>query len=143
MIKGLSHITFMVKDLERMSRFLIAIFDAREVYASGDETHSIAREKYFLINGIWIAIMEGQSPNEKTYNHVAFQIEDHEFENYAQRIMSHGIEILPGRNRNPAEGRSLYFYDFDCHLFELHTGGLEERLVNYTGGPTAQKRDHH
>ena len=31
------------------------------------------------------------------------------------------------------EGRSLYFYDDDNHLFELHTGTLEERLQRYEG----------
>ena len=30
------------------------------------------------------------------------------------------------------EGRSLYFYHFDNHLFELHTGTLDERLRSYT-----------
>jgi len=30
------------------------------------------------------------------------------------------------------EGESLYFYDFDNHLFELHTGTLEERLARYS-----------
>lgn len=29
------------------------------------------------------------------------------------------------------EGRSLYFYDYDNHLFELHTGTLTERLKRY------------
>ncbi len=29
------------------------------------------------------------------------------------------------------EGRSLYFHDHDNHLFELHTGTLEERLARY------------
>lgn len=75
MIKGLSHITFIVSDLERTSRLLVDIFDASEVYDSGHTTHSIAREKFFLINGIWIAIMAGESLPEKTYHHVAFQIE--------------------------------------------------------------------
>ena len=75
--------------------------------------------------------MEGDSAAGKTYNHVAFQIDDEDFDGYADRIKSLGIEILPGRNRNPSEGRSLYFYDYDNHLFELHTGTLEERLAYY------------
>ena len=131
MIKQLSHMTFVVKDLEKMGRLLTAIFDAREVYDSGPETFSIAPEKYFVINGIWIAIMEGDSSTSRSYNHVAFQIDENDFEDYADRIKSLGIEILPGRKRNPSEGRSLYFYDYDNHLFELHTRTLEERLAYY------------
>ncbi|MGC3347905.1 FosX/FosE/FosI family fosfomycin resistance thiol transferase, partial [Enterococcus faecium] len=29
------------------------------------------------------------------------------------------------------EASSIYFYDFDNHLFELHTGTLQERLKSY------------
>ena len=47
MIEGLSHVTFVVRDLDRMTRILIGIFGAREVYASGDEIFSVAREKFF------------------------------------------------------------------------------------------------
>ena len=34
MIEGLSHITFIVRDLDRMTAILEGVFDAREVYAS-------------------------------------------------------------------------------------------------------------
>ena len=40
--------------------------------------------------------------------------------------------------RTPArvegEGSSLYFHDWDNHLFELHTGTLETRLERYAKG---------
>ena len=49
MIAGLSHMTFVVRDLERMTRILTGIFGAREVYASGEETFSVAREKFFQV----------------------------------------------------------------------------------------------
>lgn len=42
-----------------------------------------------------------------------------------------GIEIRESRNRIKEEGRSIYFYDYDNHLFELHTGTLNERLEAY------------
>jgi fosfomycin resistance protein FosX len=59
MIEGLSHITLIVSDLGRMEDFLTHIFDAKVIYSSGDATFSISREKFFLISGLWIAIMEG------------------------------------------------------------------------------------
>jgi hypothetical protein len=58
-IEGLSHLTFIVRDLERMSR-LIEVLGGRQVYASGDETFSLSREKFFVAGGLWIAIMEGR-----------------------------------------------------------------------------------
>ena len=131
MIEGLSHITFVVRDLDRMSRFLTTIFDAQEMYSSGDKTFSIAREKFFLINGIWIAIMEGDPRSDKIYDHVAFKVTEEDLDAYAQRLELLGVEIRENRSRVVGEGRSLYFYDYDNHLFELHTGTLEQRLARY------------
>ncbi len=131
MIAGISHLTFIVKDLELASRFFRFIFDAEEIYSSGDKTFSLSREKYFLINDLWICIMEGDSLADRSYNHVAFKICDEEFEIYEARAQSLGVDIRPSRPRLAEEGRSLYFYDFDNHLFELHTGSLSERLNLY------------
>jgi fosfomycin resistance protein FosX len=131
MIEGLSHITLIVHDLERMTEFLTHIFDAKEVYASGDKTFSIAREKFFLINQLWIAIMEGEPLPHKTYNHIAFKIREEDFEQYTERIRTLGIEVCNDRPRIQGESRSLYFYDYDNHLFELHTGTLDQRLDRY------------
>lgn len=133
MIEGLSHITFIVRDLERTSSFLSGIFDAKEIYSSGDATFSISREKFFLIGGMWIAIMEGESLQEKTYNHVAFKIPDEKFDEYMERVRALDVEVREDRGRVKGEGRSLYFHDYDNHLFELHTGTLEQRLERYRG----------
>lgn len=131
MISGLSHITLIVKDLKRTTTFLQDIFNAEEIYSSGDNTFSLSKEKFFLIAGLWICIMEGESLQERTYNHIAFQIQSEEVDEYIERIKSLGVEIKPERPRVQGEGRSIYFYDFDNHLFELHAGTLEERLKRY------------
>ena len=136
MIEGLSHITFIVKDLERTSDFLTGIFDAKEIYESGEKKYSYSKEKYFLINGLWFAIMEGDPLAEKTYNHVALKVSDVDFEKYVERIRSLNLEILEGRNRIEGEGKSLYFYDYDNHLFELHTGTLDQRIKSYKEAST-------
>ncbi|MCL2574665.1 MAG: VOC family protein [Defluviitaleaceae bacterium] len=127
MISGISHITFIVKDLEYTAQFLIKIFDAKEVH-SKDNTI-----KYFLIGDLWIALNKGEPLSERTYNHIAFKIQECDIDNYIARIKEAGAEIKSGRpNRKASEGRSIYFYDFDNHLFELHTGTLSERLKSYT-----------
>lgn len=131
MVIGLSHLTLIVENLERTSNFLTTVFDAEEIYASGDETFSLSREKFFLIGKQWICIMEGKPLPERTYNHIAFAIPDEEFETYEAKVRSAGVDIRPSRPRVEEEGRSLYFYDFDNHLFELHSGSLETRLARY------------
>ncbi|EAC5456684.1 FosX/FosE/FosI family fosfomycin resistance thiol transferase [Listeria monocytogenes] len=131
MISGLSHITLIVKDLNKTTAFLQNIFNAEEIYSSGDKTSSLSKEKFFLIAGLWICIMEGDSLQERTYNHIAFQIQSEEVDEYTERIKALGVEMKPERPRVQGEGRSIYFYDFDNHLFELHAGTLEERLKRY------------
>lgn len=134
MIEGLSHMTFIVRDLDRMTEILEGILDAREVYASGAEQFSLSREKFFLIGDIWVAIMEGEPLPERSYNHIAFKIDDADFDRYAERVETLGLDMRPPRPRVEGEGRSIYFYDDDNHMFELHTGTLAERLARYAKG---------
>jgi len=131
LITGISHMTFIVKDLERSADFFTNIFNAREVYSSENKTFSLSKERFFLIGNLWVAIMEGESLSERTYNHIAFHIQESDFDAYIQRIQRIGVDIKPERPRVSGEGLSVYFYDFDNHLFELHTGSLAERLACY------------
>jgi fosfomycin resistance protein FosX len=43
-----------------------SIFDAEEIYSSGEKTFPISKEKFFLISGLWIAIMEEEPLVERT-----------------------------------------------------------------------------
>lgn len=132
MIRGISHITLIVKDLGRTAAFLQTVFDAKVVYSSGEKQFSLSREMFFLINDVWLCIMEGEGLAERTYNHIAFQISDADYEQYKVKVIVSGADLRPERPRVDGEGRSIYFYDFDNHLFELHTGSLEERLNRYS-----------
>lgn len=131
MIESLSHVTFIVKDLDRTSELFKSIFDAQEIYSSEEKTFSLSREKFFLIAGQWIVLMEGNSLSERTYHHLAFKIKEAEFEIYRKKLNDLDVELGESRSRVDGEGQSLYFYDFDNHLFELHTGTLPERLKRY------------
>jgi catechol 2,3-dioxygenase-like lactoylglutathione lyase family enzyme len=126
--------TFIVRDLDRMAAILETVFEAEEVYSSGSETFSTSPEKFFLIGDLWIAIMQGESLPSRTYNHIAFQIPDHEIDAYLERITALGLSVKAPRPRVEGEGRSIYFYDEDNHLFELHSGTLAERLERYSKG---------
>lgn len=129
-IRGLSHLTFIVRDLDRTSELFRLSLGALEVYDSGDRQFSLAREKFFLIGDVWLAFMQGE-PLGRSYRHVAFAVDDDELEQYESRLIEAGVEVKPPRPRVEGEGRSLYFYDFDNNLFELHTGTLHERLERY------------
>lgn len=136
-VEGISHITLLVKNLERSANLLMSVFDAEQVYSSDDQQFSFSREKFFIIGGIWLALMEGSPLPERNYNHVAFKIPASEYDDFKKRLKAAGVEFKEDRSRIQGESASLYFYDFDNHLFELHTGTLEERLKTYRQLKTA------
>jgi catechol 2,3-dioxygenase-like lactoylglutathione lyase family enzyme len=125
-IETVSHITFIVRDVERMAQFLCEGLGAKEVYDSKDKNFSLSREKFFFLGNIWLAAMEGNPPAERTYRHLAFKVAPEALPYFEQRLRSIGAEIKSPRSRIEGEGKSLYIYDFDNHLFELHTGTLEQ-----------------
>jgi catechol 2,3-dioxygenase-like lactoylglutathione lyase family enzyme len=132
-ISSISHITFIVRDVERMARLLCDGLGAEEVYDSNGKNFSLSREKFFVLAGTWIAAMEGEPPALRSYRHLAFKVDPHDLPRYEAKLRALGVDIRPPRPRVEGEGESLYFYDFDNHLFELHTGTLEQRLRRYTG----------
>ena len=134
MIDGLSHLTFIVRDLDRMETLLTTVLAAQKIYDSGAGTVSISRERFFMAGGIWIATMEGEPLPSRTYNHVAFKIADGDYDQCLERVKALGLDIRESRPRVAGEGRSIYFHDHDNHLFELHTGTLSERLARYAEG---------
>lgn len=134
-IAGISHLTFLVRDLERTARLLVDGLGAREVYDSGERTHSLSPEKFFVLGGVWLVAMEGEPPAERSYRHVAFQVDAEDLPGYRARLERLGVEIRPPRPRSEGEGESLYFHDFDNHLFELHAGTLDARLAAYAATP--------
>lgn len=137
MIEGLSHLTFVVRDLELATRFFVEFLGGREVYASGSDTFSLAPEKFFAAGGLWIAAMRGEPRAGRSYDHVAFAVREEDLDGFEERARAMGLDILPPRPRVPGEGCSLYVHDYDGHLFELHAGSLNERLARYAAGQPA------
>ncbi len=90
---------------------------------------------YFDLNGLWLALnLEENVPRNQensSYTHIAFSIEDEDFEDIALKLKDLNVHILPSRERNEMDKKSIYFTDPEGHKFELHTGNLEDRLFYY------------
>lgn len=133
-VEGLSHITWIVTDLDRATRLFTEGLGGQVVYDSGARTFSLSRERFLDVGGLWIALMEGRPLAERSYNHVAFKVRDEDLDEAASRLVALGLEVRPPRPRVAGEGRSVYLYDWDNHLIELHSGTLAERLARYARG---------
>ncbi|MDB6179984.1 FosX/FosE/FosI family fosfomycin resistance hydrolase [Paracoccus fistulariae] len=134
MVEGLSHLTFIAADLDRMEAILTGILGARRIYDSDRAEFSLSPERFYDLAGLWIAVMQGDPLPTRSYNHVAFRIADADYDDYLTRIRDQGLDLREGRPRVVGEGRSIYFHDHDNHLFELHSGTLQERLARYRQG---------
>ncbi|MDX8046616.1 metallothiol transferase FosB [Gracilibacillus sp. S3-1-1] len=127
-IKGINHVCFSVSDLEKSLKFYQDVFDAK-VLVKGKST------AYFDLAGYWFALnVEKDIPRNEiqhSYTHMAFSIDESEFNQAVEKLKQLRVNILHGRVRDEQDRRSIYFTDPDGHKFEFHTGTLNDRLDYY------------
>ena len=124
----LNHLLFSVTDLESSIRFYENVFGAK-LMLKGRKT------AYFDLDGLWLALNEEtdipRNEIKESYTHMAFTITEDEYESTRVRLNQLNVSILPGRERDARDKKSIYFEDLDGHKFEFHTGTMRDRLEYY------------
>ena len=128
MIQSINHVTYSVTDIKQSIAFYKDILKAN-ILVESDKTAD------FTLGGLWLALNEEKDiPRNEiqySYTHMAFTIDESEFDEWYQWLKENNVNILEGRTRDVKEKKSIYFTDPDGHKLELHTGTLEDRTDYY------------
>jgi catechol 2,3-dioxygenase-like lactoylglutathione lyase family enzyme len=113
MLDSISHIALVVKDPTRTATLFRDLFGARVVAREDEEGHF---ETFVRLGGTWIVLVAAPVERARTGDHIAFHVTPEALEATAAKLQAMGREFIRAR-----ANRSLYFFDYDDHVFELDT----------------------
>lgn len=126
-VKGFSHVTLNVSNLERSLDFYCHSLKMRL-------RHQGRTDAYLEWGTAWICLIQRPEQAKKAerkqigVDHVAFYIGEDDFQNAVLQIQNLGIRVVRGPIKR-GTGWSINFLDPDGIELELHTSNLEERMT--------------
>jgi len=133
MLKSISHVALVVKDPARTAVLFQDLFSARAVQRTDDEGHL---ETFLSLGGTWFVLVAAPVERPRTGDHIAFHATPEILEATRAKLQAMGREIISARSN-----KSLYFFDYDDHVFELDTADIDKEVTSLSsvggGKPSA------
>jgi catechol 2,3-dioxygenase-like lactoylglutathione lyase family enzyme len=120
MLGPIAHIALVVNDPARTAHFLRELFDVPILRRTDAQGHD---ETFVKLGITWFALIGADVRRERTGDHVAFHVAPETIQSVAGKLKSLGFDFIVSDS-----GTSLYFFDFDNHVFELDSSDLEQEL---------------
>ena len=117
MLSKLSHIALIVRDPARTAALFADVFGAKAVQRTDEDGHE---ETYMQLGETWFVLVKADVERPLTGDHVAFRVSPSTLATVAEKLKAMGYKYQLARSDT-----ALYFFDFDNHVFELDTVGVE------------------
>lgn len=120
MLGPISHVALIVADPARTAALFQQLFAAPTVTRVDEEGHD---ETYVRLGETWCLLAKGSVERPRTGDHIAFRASKAEVDATVAKLKAMGLEFIRARSDT-----SLYFFDYDNHVFELDTADLAADL---------------
>jgi catechol 2,3-dioxygenase-like lactoylglutathione lyase family enzyme len=120
MLGSIAHVALTVQDPARTAEFLRGLFEAPVLRRTDEDGHD---ETFIRLGVTWFALVKADVKRERTGDHVAFRVAPEAIPAIAEKLKARGYQFILNK-----PGTSLYFFDFDNHVFELDSSDQEQEL---------------
>jgi catechol 2,3-dioxygenase-like lactoylglutathione lyase family enzyme len=117
MLGPIAHVALIVRDPSRTADFLRDLFEAPILNRTDADGHD---ETFVRLGTTWFVLVQAEVKRERTGDHVAFRVAPEVIPAIADKLKAKGYEYILSKT-----GTSLYFFDFDNHVFELDSSQQE------------------
>jgi catechol 2,3-dioxygenase-like lactoylglutathione lyase family enzyme len=120
MLEGISHVALIVTDPDRTADLFQQLFAAKTVRRLDEEGHD---ETFVKLGTTWFLLAQATMERTKTGDHIAFRVTKEVLQATLGKLKAMNAKYILAR-----EDSSLYFFDYDNHVFELDTSDIESEL---------------
>jgi fosfomycin resistance protein FosX len=122
MLGAIGHVALTVRDPARTAALFAKLFDAKIVQRLDAEGH---HETFVRLGETWFVLVQAEVERSRTGDHIAFHVTQDTVDSIAEKLEAMDMEFIRARSNT-----SLYFFDYDNHVFELDTVNMDDELQN-------------